>query len=91
MVILIKYGPENAAEKLKILAADKGDTVVLIQDGIFWAIEEKTDIRIPENVKVVAIKDDYLARGYKEENAPIPLINYDQFIEIVEKDTKIIS
>ncbi len=91
MVILIKYGPENTAERLKILAAEKGDTVVLIQDGIFWAIEEKTDIRIPENVKVVAIKDDYLARGYKEEGATVPLISYEEFIEITEKDNKIIS
>ena len=91
MVIMVKYGPENTAEVRKISFAEKGDTIVLIQDGIFWLAGNRIKNNVPEGIRVVAVKNDYLARGYNKEDAIVPLINYDELIEIFEKDNKTIS
>ncbi len=86
MVIMIKYGLYNEIEKRKMSFADEGDTVVLIQNGIFWTLKDAYKKYIKDGVKVVALKEDYLARGYEEKNSPVPLISYDELIEIFEKD-----
>ena len=39
-LIVIKYGKNNVAETIKFKAARKGDRVVLVQDGIFWALDD---------------------------------------------------
>ncbi len=86
MVIMIKYGLYNEIEKRKMSFADEGDTVVLIQNGIFWTLKDAYKKYIKDGVKVVALKEDYLARGYEEKDSPVPLISYDELIEIFEKD-----
>ncbi len=88
MVVMIKYGLYNEIEKRKMSFADAGDTIVLIQNGIFWTIREAYKKYVKEGVKVVALKEDYLARGYEEKDSPVPLISYDELIEIFEKDHK---
>jgi len=91
MVIMIKYGLYHEIEKRKMSFAKNGDTVVLIQNGIFWTIGEAYKKYVKDGVKVVALKDDYLARGYEEKFSPVPLISYDEFIEILEKDHRFVG
>jgi tRNA 2-thiouridine synthesizing protein B len=91
MVILIKYGLYHEIEKRKMSFAEKGDTVVLMQNGIFWTINDEFKKHVKDGTKVVALKEDYLARGYSEKCAPVLLISYDEFIEILEKDRKVIG
>ena len=91
MVIMIKYGLYHEIEKRKMSFAKNGDTVVLIQNGIFWTIGEVYKKYVKDGVRVVALKDDYLARGYEEKSSPVPLISYDEFIEILEKDHRFVG
>ncbi|HEY8540836.1 MAG TPA: sulfurtransferase complex subunit TusB [Pseudothermotoga sp.] len=87
-LILIKFGTNNPAEKIKLESASLDDDVVLIQNGIYWALN---DMKQYTKAKVYAIKEDFLARGYEESNSKVPLINYAQLIELIEKHPKSIS
>ncbi|HBU00858.1 MAG TPA: sulfur relay protein DsrH, partial [Thermotoga naphthophila] len=37
------------------------------------------------------IKDDFLARGYSEEDSKVPLITYSGFIDLLEGEEKFIG
>ncbi len=86
MVIIVKYGLNNEIEKRKMEFAEPGDTVVLIQNGIFWLLDNEARKIVKEGVTICALKDDYLARGYEESDAPEKLVSYEELIEILEKD-----
>lgn len=84
-LILVKYGPNNPAERVKLEIARSEDDVVLIQNGVFWALE---DVKKYTKANVCAIKDDFVARGYSESDSTVPLISYEQLIELIEKHPK---
>jgi tRNA 2-thiouridine synthesizing protein B len=87
-LVLVKYGLGNSAEKMKLQTAKEEDSIVLIQDGVFWSLnDELKDTK--GNIKI--IKEDYLARGYKEEDCKYTLINYSEFIDLIEKEEKFIG
>jgi tRNA 2-thiouridine synthesizing protein B len=87
-LILVKYGVHHPIEKTKLECAQDADQVVLIQDGVFWALND--DITQVKG-KVSAIKDDFLARGYPETASRVPLTSYAEFVEIVEQEPKTIG
>ena len=88
-LILIKHGLENPVEKIKMKAAKDEDSIVLIQNGIFWAIgnDALKDVR----GKIYALEEDLLARGYKKEDSKVELIDYASFLDVVEKEDKFIG
>jgi len=88
MVILVKYGINSEEAKIKFNLALPGDKVVLIQNGVFWALTEKPLELKKENIEVYAIKDDFEARGYKDSESKVPLITYEEFIQLLESDNK---
>lgn len=85
-LILVKYGPDHPAEKLKIKFAQSDDKIVLIQNGVYWALQK---INTPS--KVFAIRDDLIARGYSETDSSVPLITYSELIELIEQEEKFIG
>ncbi|MBN2219174.1 MAG: sulfurtransferase complex subunit TusB [Kosmotogaceae bacterium] len=85
-LIVVKNGPNNSAERAKIRSSKEGDSVVLIQDGVFWALNE-----IETEAKCFAIEDDVEARGYTVDDVTVPLISYEDFIDIIEKCDKSIG
>ncbi|ABQ47763.1 MULTISPECIES: DsrH/TusB family sulfur relay protein [Thermotoga] len=85
-LVLVKYGTDHPVEKLKIRSAKAEDKIVLIQNGVFWALEE-----LETPAKVYTIKDDFLARGYSEEDSKVPLITYSEFIDLLESEEKFIG
>jgi len=87
-LILIKHGMHHAVERLKLNCAVEGDDVVLVQDGVFWAISEEIKA-IKGNVSAIA--DDFQARGYCPDRSLVPLVSYADVIEIIEGQPKIIS
>lgn len=87
-LILIKHGLHHAVEETKLRCAADGDDVVLVQDGVFWAISE--EIKAIKG-KVSAIEDDFLARGYCPERSLVPLIGYAEMVDIIEAQPKTIS
>jgi tRNA 2-thiouridine synthesizing protein B len=87
-LVLIKFNNYHPIEKIKIESAKKEDTIVLIQDGIYWGLENLKELTEAE---VVAIKEDVLARGYREEDISAKLVDYHGFIDIVEKQERFIG
>ncbi len=85
-LILVKYGTDHPAEKLKIKSAKPDDKIILIQNGVYWALEE-----IESPAKIYAIKDDFIARGYSESESKVPLISYSEFVSLLEAEEKFIG
>ncbi len=90
LIIVKKSGAHAIAHELLKLAMD-GDTVAFIQDGVLFAMDDKLKSQVQQGVKLVALKEDYLARGFSPEESQIPLVDYDGFAEIGEQNERIIS
>ncbi len=88
MLILVKYGPENPGERWKLETSSPEDQIVLIQNGIFWAIAEP---QILEGKQVALVQADLEARGYSVENCRWPVVDYAGFITLLEENPKSMS
>ncbi len=92
-LILIKFGSGREIAKTLLKISEEGDNVLLIQDGVLWALDEKT-VKDMENKKVnlYAAKEDLEARGYTQRlNEGISILDYDGVIDLIEKNEKIIG
>lgn len=85
-LILVKYGTNHPVERLKINSARAEDKVVLVQNGVYWALE---NLQTP--AKVYALKDDFVARGYSETDSKVSLITYGEFVDLLEGEEKFIG
>ncbi len=92
-MILIKYSDENPISMDLLDIAKEGDEVVLIQDGVLFALGEPPKIYevLGRGARVYAVREDLEARGYEEEDSIVPFISYDELIEIVERNEKSIG
>ncbi len=88
MLILVKYGPENPGERWKLAAAAPADQIVLIQNGIFWAVTEPQTL---EGKKVAIVQPDFEARSYCAESCPWPLVDFAGLITLIEQSPKSMS
>ena len=85
MLVLIKYGCENPGDCWKMEVANENDTIVLIQNGVLWAISDEIEPYIKKR-NIQAIDSDLFARGYRKEDSKVPLINYDGLVSLFEKN-----
>ncbi|AEX84483.1 sulfur relay protein DsrH [Marinitoga sp. 1135] len=87
-LIMVKYGIDHPVERLKIQSAKNDDTIVLIQNGIYWNFE---NLKKLTDAEVVLLKEDFNARGYSDEDANVKLVDYNGLIEVIEKQEKFIG
>ena len=87
-LVLIKHGVHHPIERIKIECADENDCVVLVQDGVFWAItNEIKDVK----ADVYALQEDFCARGYQVGAADVSMISYPELVDIIVKEEKTIT
>ena len=87
-LILVKFNNYHPIEKIKMQSAKEDDTVVLIQDGIYWGLENPKTFT---KARICAIKADVFARGYKEDDFDVDLIDYHDMVDIIEKNEQFIG
>lgn len=91
-LILVKYSKTNPISEDILNIASLGDEVVLFQDGVLYALESPRIDRLQEKgAKIYAMEEDLKIRGYKEEDCAVPLITYDSFLKVVERNEKIVG
>ncbi|MDK2953695.1 sulfurtransferase complex subunit TusB [Kosmotoga sp. DU53] len=91
-MILVKYSQGNPISKDVLNLAQPNDEVVLIQDGVLYALgDPKIDELKSKGVKIYALKEDFEVRGYKEDSSVVQLITYDDLIEVIERNEKSIG
>ena len=93
MMIIVKYPPSHSISLEKIKLAKSGDVIVLLQDGVLYALDEKLITELKnKGIEVKALKDDFVCRGYSEEESFADLVGYDEFIDLtVEKGERVIG
>ncbi|MBS3782902.1 MAG: sulfur relay protein DsrH [Anaerolineae bacterium] len=87
-LVLIKYGVHHPIERVKIECAEENDSLVLLQDGVFWVGTDEID---ETKADVYALQLDFCARGYPEEGAAVPLISYPELVDLIVKEEKAIT
>ncbi|BAL80523.1 sulfurtransferase complex subunit TusB [Caldisericum exile] len=90
-LIIIKKSPDYQVAHLLLEIALPQDKVIFLQDGVLFAVEKDVKTLVKDGVELFALKEDFVARGFDEKESLVPLISYDEFAEIVEKEPKIIS
>lgn len=90
-LIIVKKSPREEISKRMIELAVEGDSILFVQDGVLYAIDEATKGFIKNGVSVFVLKEDLEARGYSESLSLFPCINYEGWVELIEKNEKIIS
>lgn len=75
-----------------LLAVQAGDTVLLLNDGIYAALES---IDYPAQVAIYLLESDLTGRGLTAQrqhlNPAFTIINYDGFVQLTEQHNPIIS
>ena len=87
-LILVKHGVHHPIARLKLESANESDLVVLMQDGVFWAV---TDELKEVKADVYVLQDDWCTRGYRTEATSLPLISYPDFVDIIVQEEKSIA
>jgi sulfur relay protein TusB/DsrH len=87
-LVLIKHGVHHPIARAKIECTNEDDCLVLIQDGVFWAITGEL-----EGVKadVYAVQEDLCARGYQVEAADVSMVSYSDLVDLIVKEEKTIT
>ncbi|MGQ9856837.1 MAG: sulfurtransferase complex subunit TusB [Fervidobacterium sp.] len=89
-LVLVKYGVDNPAERVKFEIANENDKIVLIQNGVFFAVVE--DVTKLTKAEVYALKNDLEARGFCTADVKnVKLVDYDGLVELIEKEEKFIG
>ena len=87
-LVLIKHGVHHSIARIKIECAKEDDCLVLIQDGVFWAItNEIGDVK----ADVYALKEDFCARGYQVGVTDVPMIGYPELVDLIVKAEETIT
>ena len=89
--IVIKKSKDSAISKRMLELAKTGDTVLLVQDGVFYAIEEETQQIVDKGIQVFVLEEDLNARGYNKDMSLFPCVNYDGWVELLEENELVIS
>ncbi len=93
MMIIIKYPPSHTISYEKIKLAKEGDIIVLLQDGVLYALDEGLikDLR-NHGIEVKVLRDDFICRGYSEGESHADLIGYEEFIDLIaDKGERVIG
>jgi tRNA 2-thiouridine synthesizing protein B len=90
-LIVIKKSKDSAISKRMLELAKTGDTVLLVQDGVFYAIDEETKKIVDKGIQVFVLEEDLNARGYSKDASIFPCVNYDGWVELLEENELVIS
>lgn len=80
-------------ETINMLSGDAKKAVILFEDGIYHAVQSKKRKELLDNnIKIYAIKDDLLARGFSLDIEGVDVVDYDMAIQLImEKYDSIIT
>lgn len=90
-LIIVKKSPSDKLSEFFLKIALPQDKVIFIQDGVIFAVEKNLKALVKEGVELFALKEDFAARGFEESESQIPLVDYEGWADLIEKNEKIIS
>lgn len=90
-LIIVKKSPTEDISRRMIDLAMEGDTILFVQDGVLHAIDENTKNLVKNGVSVFVLKEDLEVRGYSESLSLFSCVDYEGWVELIEKNEKIIS
>jgi sulfur relay protein TusB/DsrH len=93
MLIIIKSAPETSEGKRGLkLACDTSSDIVLLQNGVYFMLEQKLG-EAGFTGKAYVIEDDEKLRGLKTDtdNKNIQGIDYDNLIDLMTESDKVIG
>ncbi|MBI4824546.1 MAG: hypothetical protein HY805_10015 [Nitrospirae bacterium] len=89
MLVLIKSAPDTADGKRAVkLARDMAGDLVLMQNAVYFAEKERLEGFCGT---IYALDEDILLRGITETEKGIKTLSYDELIEIMAENNKVVG
>ena len=87
MLFIINKSPfASRALDSCLQVADKGDTILFIEDGVFAGRLKNLEKVKEKGIALYALKADVEARGI---SSSLPIVDYDGLVNLVEKDNTV--
>ncbi|NPV88016.1 sulfurtransferase complex subunit TusB [Coprothermobacteraceae bacterium] len=93
-LIIVKHSAQRRMLNSQLFdAAADGDDLLLIQDGVLYAITEPQMLGQLKSrgVNVFVSVEDLVARGYDPDKVSFEKLDYGGIVDLIEKNPKIIS
>jgi len=79
---------QHSTLETAVNAASAGDTILLIEEGVYCALPQAADAFTPtlqaRSITLAALSEDISARGLdKQISGKVSVINYDEFVTLV--------
>ena len=72
---------------IKTLAKYEKRSVILLEDGVYWAVvEEKLKNLLDTCAKIYAASDDLKARGFDEFSDSVNAVDYERIVEVLMEE-----
>lgn len=90
---IVSKSPENhSALSRSLVFSSKGDSILLIEDGVYCALSAQSEKIYSLNIlnlPIYALKEDILARGISNLiDDRVQTVTYDGFVELTETHSK---
>ena len=89
-----KSGTESSTLMTCLRIAAAGDTILLIEDGVYAGLESNAEpiLKGVTQIHILALTPDLQARGLVDRLMPgIQQVDYDGFVNLTEEHEKVIS
>ncbi|MDY6965980.1 MAG: sulfurtransferase complex subunit TusB [Halobacteriota archaeon] len=86
--VILKYPSEGDPTALiKTLAGGAKISVILLEDGVYWAVMSDKQERLQEcKAEIFAASDDLIARGFDEPVSGVKVVDYEKIVEIIMEE-----
>ncbi|WP_296060053.1 sulfurtransferase complex subunit TusB [uncultured Amphritea sp.] len=91
--LINKTPSESSALSSSLSAVSEGDALLLIENGVYAAMPGYAELftRLPGSVQCYLLENDVQARGLTDLNQEFRHIDYDGFVELSCRYSKVVS
>ena len=84
--------PSAAALQSCAKFLSEGDSILLLEDGVYYSADAKNWPALPLGTKVYGLKEDFVARGLsKIADRQVELVDYARFVQLSCEHDKVVS
>ena len=84
--------PSAAALQSCAKFLSEGDSILLLEDGVYYSADAKNWPALPHGTKVYGLKEDFVARGLsKIVDRQVELVDYARFVQLSCEHDKVVS
>ena len=86
-VILKSPSEADPTGLIKTLTGDAKISIILLEDGVYWAVMGDKKKRLQEfKAEIFAASDDLISRGFDGPSGGVKVVDYERIVEIIMEE-----